>query len=84
MVRSRRYNWLASDISNTQHTYTQQFVELSPAVPSTVEMFTETGIVAFPIFTILSIVEPPSVTEYVTGSNCITTPGARQYTVETG
>ena len=73
-----------TDFSNTEHTYTQQFTELSPAVPATVEMLTETGLSAFPIFTILSIVEPPSVTEYVTGSNWITTPGARQYTVETG
>jgi len=76
--------WYTANVSNTQHTYTQQFTELSPAVPTIVEMFTETGIAAFPIFTILSIVEPPSVTEYVTGSNWITTPGVRQYSRHEG
>ena len=59
-----------------QHT---QLNYLSPAVPTTVETVAETGISASPTLTILSIVEPPSVTVYVTGSNWITTPGARRY-----
>ena len=53
-------NYIALHIDTV--VYTQIFPLVIPADPATVERDTETGTFAAPIFTTLSLVEPPSAT----------------------